>query len=138
METALYRKHYNNLLKQREKQGLIYDLSGILSPLIPFHSLATAIAKTDVTNHRAFEEAAEQYRYEFVQVLNRDVKENSRWGENYYADTTLWKKIPPFEYTSPPLSETLESHQGALLIAAVWLAVSLLAIFVCPRFLSNE
>jgi ABC-2 type transport system permease protein len=84
------------------------------------------LAGTDYAHHRHFVDAAEEYRFGFVQALNRDmVESNASW--DFKADRELWESIPPFAYRAPGLGWALRQATAALALLGLWAAGAVLA-----------
>ena len=77
------------------------------------------LAGSDHLHHRHFVEAAEVYRYNFVQMLNQDmVDEGAAW--DHQAGRELWSQIPAFEYQPPTLPAVLDHYRLSMLLLVLW------------------
>ena len=77
------------------------------------------LAGSDYAHHRHFVDAAETYRYDFVQTLNQDmVEQNSSW--DYRAGREMWESIPAFSYESPGLGWALGHYAMGLGLLGLW------------------
>ena len=84
-----------------------------------------ALAGTDYAHHRHFAERAEDYRHDYVQMLNRDLIANARPGDQfdgvYTVGREVWESIPAFSYQAPSLGWAIRQQVFALLMLAAWL-----------------
>ena len=132
-ETSVYRKHFNALQTVYSNQEHITQRGALVSPVLAVQLLSMGFAGTDYLHHRHFVEAAETYRYDFVQVLNQDiVDQNASW--DYRADREMWERIPPFEY-EPPSAVAVLGHYGlSLILLGVW---NVLLLVLTPMVIAN-
>jgi len=81
-----------------------YAALGWLSPTVAMQSLSSTLAGTDFASHRAFIDAAEDYRRDLVNRMNAEVMAHRvADGERHEADRHLWAQIPPFGHAPPTL-----------------------------------
>ena len=121
-ETTVYRKHFEALQELYARQEQVTQGGAFLSPLLAVQLASMGFAGTDHLHHRHFVEAAESYRYTFVQALNQDmVDKDAAW--NYRAGRELWTQIPAFAYTPPAVSDVVDHYRISLLLLAVWAVV---------------
>ena len=99
--------------------------AGLLAPLLAVRSLSMALAGTDYAHHRHFAESAEDYRYDYVKRLNRDLAQNARPGDQFDGEYTVggdfWESFPAFSYEAPGLGWAIRRQVAALLMLAIWL-----------------
>ena len=133
-EARVYFKHYENLRNIHETQSKIYKSTALLSPFLPARFLSMAIAQTDYYTHWEFTDAAENHRIQMQKVLNTDFAENSRLGEwDYQADTTLWSKIPVFDFEPESARAVMVRENSYLAILLAWLVVSFSGLYLSVR-----
>jgi ABC-2 type transport system permease protein len=120
----VFDKHYGALWAAFERQNRIHQLGGLVAPLLAIRAVSMAVAGTDFRQHRHFAEAAEQYRREFIGILNQDIIENgnSAGGGAYVRGEELWRKIPPFRYEAPGLGWVISGQWMALGTLVLWCA----------------
>ncbi len=125
-ETRIYRKHFDALRDTYEAQNRVVQAGAVLAPMVTVKAVSMGLAGSDYAHHRHFVEAAETYRYDFVQMLNRDmVAQNASW--DYRAGRAMWESIPTFTYESPGLGWTLSHHTIGLGLLGLWFVVVALA-----------
>ena len=127
-ETMVYRKHFDALNELFEQQTQNFQLGGLPAPLVALRSLSMAVAGTDFGHHRQFAEAAENYRYKYVQDLNIHLSENMKPGQRYLADQSLWETVQEFSYQPPSLSRILNEQLLSLVFLALWAVVVIVAV----------
>jgi ABC-2 type transport system permease protein len=89
-------------------QDRAYAALAWLSPAVAASALSPALAGTDFAQHRRFIDAAETYRRDLVNRMNREVVAHKPGadGKAHTADATLWATQPAFRYTPPTLAQT--------------------------------
>ncbi len=129
--SRVFDKHFSNLHQRYEKQNRLYQIAGLMSPMISIQMLSMASAGTDVWHHRHFAEAAESYRRVLVKELNMDMAYHSKTGDSEYkAGKALWEKIPEFQYTPPDVAWAIANVSESVLILLSWLTASLVALYL--------
>lgn len=131
--TRLREVHFNELYDSHAKQNRFYQIGSIFAPLLAVQSLSMGLAGTDFYHHRHFAEAAEKYRRDFVQRLNRDDAEHGdRWIPGtmmkYKANQALWESVDPFEYEPARLLWTLSQHIFSIAVLLGWFVVAFAAL----------
>ncbi|MEM1117371.1 MAG: ABC transporter permease subunit [Bacteroidota bacterium] len=125
IETAGYRDLFVRLADGFEGQGRVAQAGAVVAPLLAVAPLSTALTGTDYRHHRHFADAAEAYRYDYVQALNQDLIDNAapggEWDREYIAGEELWTEIPPFTYEAPSAGWALGGHGLALGFLGLWL-----------------
>lgn len=125
-ENEVLDHHFARLGAAIEREDAVLQWASALSPVLAVRSLSTAFAGTDFAHHRHFEHAAELYRRDLVDLLNRDFAERAgSAGWSYKAGRELWERAPPFAYRSPPASWVAERNAVALGALAVWLVLGI-------------
>ncbi len=118
-ETSVYRKHFESLREVYGDQERFTQRGALLSPVLAVQLSSMGFAGSDHLHHRHFVEAAEVYRYHFVQALNQDmVDRGAAW--DYRADRALWAQIPAFAYEPPPISAVLDHYGLSLILLSLW------------------
>ncbi|MEM8556899.1 MAG: ABC transporter permease subunit [Bacteroidota bacterium] len=125
IETAGYRALFERLADGFEGQGRVAQAGAVVAPLLAVAPLSTALTGTDYRHHRHFTEAAETYRYTYVQMLNQDLIDNAKpggtWDRDYAVGEELWAAIPAFDYDLPSAGWALGGHATALGLLGLWL-----------------
>jgi ABC-2 type transport system permease protein len=127
-ETRVYRKHFDALTASYARQVKHYQVGGLFAPLVALRSLSMAVAGTDYGHHREFAEAAEAYRFNYVQELNTHLAENMKPGERYLAGQSLWESVEAFSYQPPTLSRILGEQWISLVFLGVWALAVVIAV----------
>ena len=118
-ETAVYRKHFEALQAVHAEQERFTQRGASLSPVLAVQLASMGFAGSDHLHHRHFVEAAEEYRFEFVQALNQDmVDEGASW--DHRAGVELWERIPAFAYEPPSVADVLDHYGLSLLMLGLW------------------
>jgi ABC-2 type transport system permease protein len=120
----VFDRHYGRLFDTYAEQNRAYSFIGLLSPMPPMRTLSMGLAGTDFDHHRAFVNAAEDYRRDVQRRMNGDIAQNSRPGQPYLADPALWAAVPEFDYAAPGLLQVLSDQRLSLLLLAGWLVAS--------------
>ena len=136
-ETRVYRKHFDALGDTYLAQNRVVQAGAVLAPMTAVQAASMGLAGSDYAHHRHFVEAAETYRYDFVQTLNRDmVEQNASW--DYRAGRAMWESIPAFVYESPGFGWTLGHYKTALGLLGLWfIAVALMVPVAVTRMKIN-
>ncbi len=114
----VYDQEFSNVEQVFKNQNQVSEWVGFLNPYLATRNLTMGLAGTDYSHHLTFAKAAENYRREFVKVLNKDMELNHA-PDIAYADYKLgkefWQTIEPFEYEVPHVATTLNVHwRGSL------------------------
>lgn len=118
----VFDKHYGALFDQYERQNRVSQLGGLVAPMLAVRSMSMGLSGTDFPQHRHFAAAAEDYRRGIQRILNGDIAANTKKGEVYLADQSLWARVPEFEYTAPSTAWVIGNYTTSLLVLALWLA----------------
>jgi ABC-2 type transport system permease protein len=136
---AVFDRRYGELWQTFERQNTLHRAAGLLSPLMLVRSISTSLAATDFAHFRHFAEAAEKHRREIVKMLNADMTTNSRTGGGpYFADQTLWARVPAFQYELPKSDWALSQQWPNFAALAVWMVVALAAAVLLARRMPVE
>jgi ABC-2 type transport system permease protein len=71
LETRAFNRLFQVLFDGYERQNRFYQRASLLSPLLAVQSLSMGMAGSDFDHHRHFADAAEEYRFNLVQTMNR-------------------------------------------------------------------
>jgi ABC-2 type transport system permease protein len=118
----LFDKHFGNIWKIHYAQERTQGLFGIASPFLPIRAFSMGMAGTDLRHQEHFSNAVEQYRREFVKMLNLDFAYNSKTKDdyNYFVGKEVWQKSPEFTYESPATNWALSGQVRSLLMLFLW------------------
>ncbi|MBX3239265.1 MAG: DUF3526 domain-containing protein [Chitinophagaceae bacterium] len=125
-DTWNYERIREQQLQRLKKQDRIITTAGFISPLIPSQQISMAAANTDIFSHQHFTDAGEQYRRQYVNMMNRYIAYESGLQEGFTSfkmSRELWQRVPPFQYNQPGLV-ALRHYQLAILLLLGWLLVS--------------
>lgn len=124
-ETEINRRHLATLADTYRAQQRVTQAGTVFSPLLAVQLLSMGLAGSDYPHHRHFADAAELYRYDYVQRLNQDMVDRDA-GWDYLADAETWAAIPPFDYTLPGAAWAVGRYGASAGALALW-ALGLLA-----------
>jgi ABC-2 type transport system permease protein len=116
----VFDKHFGRLFDRYEEQNRVYQIGGVVAPLLPVRALSMGLSGTDFQQHRHFTTAAESYRRDIQRVMNGDIAANQKKGQVYLADRTLWEQVPEFEYTAPGTAWVLGHYTASLGVLLLW------------------
>ncbi|MEM9664447.1 MAG: DUF3526 domain-containing protein [Bacteroidota bacterium] len=132
-ETEVFRSHYADLSAQHDGQRRVTQAGSVLTPYLAVKQLSMGLAGSDYTHHRHFAEAAEVYRYDFVQALNQDmIDAQSQFGHTVGRE--MWEQIPAFTYAAPGAGWAVAQYGLSLGVLGAWvLALGLALPFTLRR-----
>jgi ABC-2 type transport system permease protein len=121
----VFDRHYGRLFTIYDQQNHAWQRAGVVAPFLPMRALSMGLAGTDFVHHRAFVQAAEQYRRLIQRVMNKDIVEHARPGAVYVAGPDLWSKVPPFAFETPGSGSVLVHYAWSVAILVIWLVASI-------------
>lgn len=117
--------HYGKLWETYTRQERIHKGGAIVAPLLAVRSLSMGLAGTDFAQHRDFATAAEGYRRMLNKMMNDDFTHNAGKADfGYFADASLWSKVPDFEYTAPETAWVLKNQLASIITLCFWFALT--------------
>ncbi|TVR56100.1 MAG: DUF3526 domain-containing protein [Gemmatimonadales bacterium] len=119
----VFDRRFGDLARRVEGQLELHRRMGFLAPHLSVRSLSMALTGTDPAHHERYAAAAEGHRRLIQRILNEDIMVNSRFGETYIADGSLWSQIPEFEYKGPGAEWALAGQGTAAAGILLWLLV---------------
>jgi len=122
---VVFDKHYGQLFDRYEQQNSVYQVGGVLAPMLSVRALSMGLSGTDFPQHRHFALAAEDYRRDIQRRMNGDIATNQKKGQVYLADQNLWAAVPDFDYTAPSTSWVIGNYTTSLLVLGLWTIASL-------------
>ena len=121
----VFDRHYGRLFDRFEQQDRVYQLGGVVAPMLSVRAMSMGLAGTDFQQHRHFATAAETYRRDIQRLMNGDIAANQKKGQVYLADHTLWEQVPEFGYTAPGTSWVVGNYTTSLVVLALWTVAAL-------------
>ena len=125
-----------------------YEAAGILSPMIPVQQLSMTLSGTDLSAHRSFVEAAEQYRVAITRMMNEATAYNPHYKDSaVYPGTDiiislggpdLWRRVPEFRYIPARLDSLWPRLRTNALLLGLWLALSTCLLVALARRLRTD
>ncbi len=121
----VFDRHFGQLFDRYEDQNRVYQIGGVVAPLLSVRALSMGLSGTDFQQHRHFTNAAEAYRRGIQRLMNGDIAANQKKGQVYLADQSLWERLPEFEYTAPDTSWVLGHYTASIAVLLLWTAVAM-------------
>lgn len=125
----VFDEHYGRLFDRYEQQNRVYQLGGVVAPMLSVRAISMGLAGTDFAQHRHFAIAAEDYRRDIQRLMNGDIAANQKKGQVYLADHDLWSQMPDFDYTAPSTTWAVGNHTASFGVLAFW-TIAALALMV--------
>jgi ABC-2 type transport system permease protein len=132
----VYDAAYGRLWQTFGEQDGMRERLSLLAPGLAIRNLSMAFAGTDFPQHAHFAKHAEEYRRSIQLLMNNDLITHASNTGAYYADHSLWNKLPEFAYTAPGLPWVLERQWPSVAVLAVWFAWTAAAAVVAARRLN--
>jgi ABC-2 type transport system permease protein len=135
----VYGRLFGQMWDSFEAQNQLQQALAIVSPYLAIRSISSALAGTDFALHRDFATKAEAYRRQIGRVMNNAIAERAAGKSVFAADwqlragADLWSKVPPFDYDPPLLPSVLSKQVIALLMLALWLVGSTIALIAATK-----
>ena len=141
LSTDLYARAAKRTTQLEGMQSRFVQAFSAISPLLAIRELSMALSGSDMRAHQRFLDAAERFRYRFVQALNRmqvDKIPNVNAGEDPRIAAENWKTVPRFTYAAAPPPAIDDAHiLPNLLVLAGWLIVLILVSLPIARKLGR-
>lgn len=139
LSTRVFREHFAQLYSIYQRQAEARRIFAVASPLIALQPWSAAFADTDFAAHQRFLSQAEQYRYEFVQALNRDILHNRpRTNEAYVADVgKVTAGVDHFEPSVEEVGSVFSRQWPDLAVLLAWAVASVVFALACARRLRS-
>lgn len=117
---------YDELWGSYERQRAVARVFALISPTIAAQNVSMALAGTDIHAYRHFADEAEEFRREFVLLLNQEmIDHGGADGYAYVAGNDFWRQNPDFAYTAPGIGDAIRGVRGDVIILLIWLAVAI-------------
>jgi ABC-2 type transport system permease protein len=130
----VYDRHYGRLFDLFERQMTVYQVCGLVAPLLPVQSLSMGLAGTDWHHHRHFVRAGEDYRRVIQKIMNDDIFQRGKTESGQYlAGPELWQKVPDFVYEGPTVGWVLKEYVLSIFILTVWCGIAFAGVILAIR-----
>ena len=117
---VVFDKHYKDLWDRYQQQNRMQEAGAVLAPLLAVRSLSMSLAGTDFDQHRQFAISAENYRRQFISLLNGDLVQNAAGKSTYLRGNDFWSRIPGFHYEAPGVAAVLSNRLPSILLLTLW------------------
>lgn len=135
ISSAIFRKHYGELLATYRAQNRISEVVSLLNPYLAIRQYSMATAGSDFSAFEDFGWQAEEFRFSMIQKLNdlhaNKIKAENDRGQKVSRDT--WQEFPRFEYREPTAFGSLGNQILSIVSMAFWLFFVGLAVWFLPR-----
>jgi ABC-2 type transport system permease protein len=125
----VFDKHYGRLFDRYAQQDRVYQLGGLIAPMLSIRGISMGLAGTDFQQHRHFAVAAENYRRMIQRTMNGDIAAHTKKGAVYLADQSLWASVPDFEYSAPSSRWVLGHYTTSITVLMLWLVAAMALMF---------
>jgi ABC-2 type transport system permease protein len=119
----VFDRRFGELAVRVREQLELHRRLGFVAPHLSVRSLSMALTGTDPAHHERYSNTAEEHRRLIQRIMNEDIMENSRFGETYIADGSLWARVPEFEYRGPGIGWALAGQGTAAGGLLLWLVL---------------
>ncbi len=117
---------YAELWGGYERQHAIARGFALVSPTIAAQNVSMALAGTGLHAYRHFADQAEEFRREFVLLLNQEmIDHGGADGYAYVSGNDFWRQNPDFEYAAPGIGEAVRGVWADVIILLLWLAIAI-------------
>lgn len=117
---------YGELWGSYERQRAIARVFALISPTIAAQNVSMALAGTDIHAHRHFADEAEEFRREFVLLLNQEmIDHGGAEGYAYVSGNDFWRQNPDFDYAAPGIGDAVRGVWSDVIILLLWLATAI-------------
>lgn len=115
-----FERIFSTLKKQKDLQGWF----SIVSPFIAVRTLSMTGTSATLETEIDFQQHAEKYRRDFVQTMNVDMMENSKYGEfeTYKVKSGIYDTIKDLHIDSHPLGWSLQYAIKENIWLVLWVA----------------
>lgn len=126
----VYHKHYKDLAHTFQQQNSLAEAGSLLDPYLLARELSATLCGTDLSAAIAFEEQAEQYRFQLIQKLNDlHIAEIGYEGDKEQRLASVhWHDFEPFKLRPTSISQDLQANRIPIL--ALFLQTLLLLAFL--------
>ncbi|MDJ0928320.1 MAG: ABC transporter permease subunit [Gammaproteobacteria bacterium] len=126
IDFEVFDHHFLGLQDTYLAQQRISDRIGLIAPMLVLRTLSMGLSGTDLLHHFQFVNTAETVRRDMVTKMNADIKNNSRTGQFYVSDGTIFSAVEEFEsvYQPPQLGALMAEYRWNWIVLLLWLAGS--------------
>lgn len=113
---------------RRQQQHI--EMASFLDPFVAMQQVSMGLAGSDYHHHLSFHRQAQQYRDDFIRMLNMELANNGGpYGSyDYKVGPAYFKKMQDFRYTLPGTAMAIRWHRIAWLSLACWTLLMILFI----------
>lgn len=133
----VYDMHFKTIYNTLENQRKMQSLFSLVSPPMLLRSLSMAASNASLETEIRFQQDAEAYRRRFVQTLNEDMMQNSKWGaeswKDYKVKNSLYHDIQAFEAPTQALRWRLGFVKTEGIGLLLWALIAILGLFFISR-----
>ncbi|HEC58056.1 hypothetical protein LCGC14_0760610 [marine sediment metagenome] len=120
--SEVFEQQYTIVLEKLDKQNAWVSSWSVLSPYLIISKLSAQLSGTSYQQVKRYEEAAEAYRYQFIQSLNdlhiNEVKVKDKKEQRISKEH--WSHLKGFDYQPPKLSQDLHSVLTSMGLFLLW------------------
>ena len=129
--SSVYDKNFSNIFHTLHQQRNIQSWLAAVSPFIMLRNISMAASNASIETEIDFQQQAEDYRRKFVQSMNDDMMQHSKYGdwEDYKVKNGVYAAIQPFTTTAKPLCWALEFVLKENIFLLLWLIGMVLYLF---------
>lgn len=130
-EKMVYDFHLSRIDRIHDRQLVTFMGASLLSPPMLSRLLTMRLAETDIQANRAFEKAAEAYRFELMRELNEHLQMYAVGDQafGFTAGEDFFSSNLTFKFSSPSLSDSATDIFSLMTLNVLWLLVSILFLF---------
>lgn len=135
ISSAIFRKHYGELLHKFKLQNRATEMAGLFNPYLAIRHFSMATAGSDFTAFENFQWQAEDFRFNMIQKLN-DLHANRIKAENdrtQKVSRAIWEEFPKFEYREATVFESLSKQSLAIFSVIFWLVLASSVVWFLPK-----
>jgi ABC-2 type transport system permease protein len=131
ISSAIFRRHYLELLETMERQNRPAIPAGLINPYLAIRPISTAFAGTDHHHFARFQQQAEDFRYSMIQRLNTLHLEEIAYQNDrtQRVSRAHWDDFPEFIPTSTTFREVAATLRIPFLALTLWLVIPALVLW---------
>ena len=128
--SMVYDQNFGKIFTTLSRQQNLQSWASLLSPYLAVRNISMAACDADMRAAIRFQQQAEQYRRSFVQQLNSDMMNHSRYGdwENYAVKAGVYESVKPFVAAPNTFGWKLQNIIRENIFLALWLLALILYI----------
>jgi ABC-2 type transport system permease protein len=132
ISAEIYKRHLENLVFTYKKQNRFSEITAWINPYAAIRNISMALSGTDFESYVAFQQEAEEYRYQLAQAMNElQMKfiSNQKLGPDdkpYTISHEHWKALPDFKPQQATIGTALRHEAGSVLALVMWSILSVL------------